>query len=279
MTGSHTRLAGVIGQPVEHSRSPALHNAAYRALQMDAVYLAFAVAPENVAAALEGARTLGFMGLNVTVPHKVAVLACCSEIDDSARIVGAANTIVFRDGEVAGANTDIAGFGQSLDESLERPAARAVVLGAGGAARAVVAALAARDIRTTVIGRDLERARALLALGAFEAGPWTEPSLQHALGGADLLVDATSIGLRQDEEARLPSRVPFELLEKSGLVMSLVYHREPALLAEARRAGLRGVDGSGMLVYQAARAFTLMTGRSPPLDAMREAMSSYGSHG
>jgi shikimate dehydrogenase len=269
--GTATRVAAVIGLPIDHSRSPALHNAAYRARGIDAVYLAFAVRPGSVAAAVEGAATLGFLGLNVTVPHKRAVLELCHDLDEDARLVGAVNTVVFDGGKLRGANTDVEGFGRSLDENLGRAATRAVVLGAGGAARAVLAALAQRGVGGAVVGRDLERARELLSLGAVEAVPWTETSLRHVLAGADLVVDATSAGLSADDEARAPCRVPLEAVDDSALIMSLVYHREPSLLAAARARGLRTLDGAGMLVHQAARAFTLMTGEPAPLGAMWEA--------
>ncbi len=278
--GARTRIAAVLGNPIAHSRSPALHNAAYRALGIDAVYLAFDIEPARLIAALDAARTLGFLGLNVTVPHKQAVLSRCDELDEDARAVGAVNTVVIAaDGRLRGANTDVEGFGVSLDERLAATPRRAVVLGSGGAARAVVFALARRGIHATVVGRDLSRCRPLLELGAAAAAPWTAAALAELLRGADLVVDATSAGLSSDAEAQTPARVPLEILAPAALVVSLVYHREPALLGEARARGLSILDGAAMLVHQAARAFTLMTGRPAPLGAMWTAFRSDRAHG
>jgi shikimate dehydrogenase len=220
-----------------------MHNGAYRALGIDALYLAFPVEPVRLRDAISGVRALGFLGVNVTVPHKQAVLSMCDRLDDSAREVGAVNTIV--DG--VGYNTDVYGFRASLDRTYQRP----VVLGAGGAARAVVAALAPTPVTTI----------------ARSAGTWTAEHLARALSGADLLVDATSAGL---DDSALPAPIPLSLLTKEALVYSLIYHREPALLREARAQGLRTLDGLPMLVHQAARAFELMTGRPAPLDVMTE---------
>jgi shikimate dehydrogenase len=275
-----TRLAGVIGHPVSHSRSPALHNAAYRALGLDAIYLAFAVAPGQVRAALAGARALGMLGLNVTVPHKRAALEACDEVDDEARMVGAVNTVVVRGDRLVGSNTDVLGFRASLLAGLAgRKAKHALVLGAGGAARAVVVALAGMGISSSVVSRDVERGSDLLGLGAFEAMPWESASLRRAVAESDLIIDATSAGLSAEAERAVPAPVPIDAIAAGSLVVSLVYNREPALLAGARARGLATLDGAGMLVHQAARAFELMTGREAPLDAMWAAMSADGARG
>lgn len=272
---ARTRLAAVIGWPVEHSRSPTLHNAAYAATGMNAVYVALPVAPDRLAEALAGIRALGFLGVNVTVPHKEAAIASCHRVDPLAASVGAVNTIVVRpDGRLAGYNTDVGGFQDSLEEEVPdvlTSRGRAVVLGAGGAARAVTLALRERRLEVVVVARDVERARGLLRLGAGEALPWTKAALAAALPGANLLVDSTSAGLSRATEKEIPAPIPLDLLPDGAVVCSLVYHRKPALLAAARARGLRVVDGSGMLIHQAARAFTLMTGTPAPVEAMRVA--------
>jgi shikimate dehydrogenase len=262
------RVAAVLGHPVHHSRSPAIHNAAYAALGIDAVYVALDVAPERFTAALDGIVALGFMGVNVTVPHKEAALRGCDDVDDIARLVGAVNTIVVDGARRRGFNTDVHGFRRSLEEAGAAPRA-AVVLGAGGAARAVVVALAQLGAATRVVARDLEKARPLLGLGACEAAPWTDDALARACAHADLVVDTTSAGL---DDAALPAPLPLERLPASAVVATLVYHREPALLAAARARGLRTLTGAGMLVHQAARAFELMTGQPAPLEVMRGAL-------
>lgn len=270
-----TGVAGVIGWPIDHSLSPAIHNAAFRALGIDAVYTAFAVPPEDLAAALVGVRALRLLGLNVTVPHKRAAMLLCDEVSDVAVATGAVNTIVPRDGKLWGTNTDVEGFAGSLAGARPR---RAVVLGAGGAAAAVVVALrklaagGAAGLSVSVVARDADAARPLLDLGAGEVLPWTEPALAGVLAGADLLVDATSAGLDETRERALPAPVPLDALAGDAWVCSLIYHRRPALLADAAARGLRTLDGADMLVRQAAASFTLFTGEPAPLDAMRAAL-------
>jgi shikimate dehydrogenase len=266
--GTPARLAAVLGWPVAHSRSPALHNAAYRALDIDAVYVALAVAPGELPAALEGVRALGFLGVNVTVPHKEEARRLCDEVDRLAAEVGAVNTILVRDGRLVGANTDVAGFARALAEA-GGASGPVVILGAGGSARAVAAAVRADGGEPRFVARRPEKAR---ALGA--AFPWTPAGLGEALDGAGLVVDTTSVGLAADSDASHPAPVPLERLDKTALVASLVYHREPGLLARARALGLRTMDGAAMLVHQAALAFTLMTGHEAPLAVMRAAFAA-----
>ena len=270
-----TRLAGVLGWPIEHTASPALHNAAYRAVSLDAVYLPLGVPPEGLADALRGVTALGFLGVNVTVPHKEAVLDQCHELAPAAAKARAVNTIVIRQGRLTGHNTDVAGLADALTErhpALLAAGGRALILGAGGAARATVLALTGLGFECVVVARDPARAEPLLPLGAAEVHPWTAAALLALVPGVGLLVDATSVGLHASAEANLPAKVPLASLPRSAVVCSLVYHREPALLAEARTLGLATTDGRGMLIHQAARAFTLMTGVPAPLEAMRAAL-------
>ncbi len=266
------KLAGVLGWPITHSRSPAIHNAAYRALGLDAIYLPLAVTPERLPEAIAGLRALGFVGANVTVPHKQAAMALCDDLDPAAIAVGAVNTvIVAADGRLIGYNTDVEGFEHSLADLAARPT-RAVVLGAGGAARAVVRALRGMNVHSAVVARYPARAKDLLALGAAEIAPWRKDALAAVLAGADLLVDATSLGLSDRSEATAPDEIPLDTLADHALVCTLVYHRDTALLAAARARGLRTRDGAEMLVRQAARAFELMTGHPAPLEVMRAAL-------
>jgi shikimate dehydrogenase len=251
------RIAGVIGWPLAYTRSPDLHNAAYRALGIEAAYAAFPVPAGKVGDALRGARALGLMGLNVTVPHKEAVVALCDEADPMVRKLAAANTLVLADGKLRAHNTDVEGFRRALAGAGVQTQ-RAVVLGSGGAARAVVAAL--EGIHVSVVARtpSLPGSRR-----------WNALAFDDVLPEADLLVDATAAGL---DDAAYPAQVPLSLLPSDAVVASLVYHREPALLREARERGLRTLDGAGMLVHQAALAFALMTGKEAPLDVMWKVM-------
>jgi len=271
------KLAAVLGWPVAHSRSPAIHNAAYRALGIDAVYVPLAVPPGELQAALLGVRAMGFLGANVTVPHKEEARRLCDEVDELAAAVGAVNTVVVRAGRLVGANTDCEGFARALAEAggARGPA---VVLGAGGSARAVLAVIGGSPAAAWVGGsiprgsdRRIVARRPERAAGLGRAFPWTEAGLGAALDGAGLVVDTTPTGLSAEAEAALPAPVPLDRLAPDALVVSLVYHREPALLAAARARGLRVLDGASMLVHQAALAFTLMTGREAPLDVMRAA--------
>jgi shikimate dehydrogenase len=270
-----TRLAGVLGWPLEHTRSPALHQAAYASLALDAIYLPLPVAPEGVADAVKGAAAMGFMGLNVTVPHKEAVVPLCDVLDPVAERAGAVNTILFAQGRRVGHNTDVGGLADSLGELPSLPleaGGLAVVLGAGGAARAAVLALSGLGLSCAVVARTPDKARPLLALGAREVAPFTAQAMEKVFAQAMVLLDATSIGLDPRAEAELGVRLPIDALPARALVVSLVYHREPSLLREARARGLAVLDGKGMLVHQAARAFTLMTGLPAPLSAMRAAL-------
>jgi shikimate dehydrogenase len=276
-----TRVAAVIGDPVAHSRSPDLHNAAFAAAGLDAVFVAWRVAPADLAAAVAGFRALGLLGASVTVPHKQAVAALCDRLAAPADTIGAVNCLAFeRAGggvRVIGHNTDAGGFVDSLrhDAAFEPAGCRAVLLGAGGAARAVHAGLVAAGVdRVAVVARRPDEAVWARApqRAHSRVHPWTEASLAGVLPGCDLLVDCTSLGLDPAREAQAPAPVPVAALSDHTVVATLVYHREPALLGAARARGLRVVDGAGMLVHQGARAFALWTGQDAPIDAMWAAM-------
>lgn len=268
-----TRVGAVIGAPVEHSLSPALHNAAFAAAGVDAVFVAWHVAPADLGAAVAGFRALGLLGVSVTVPHKRAIVSLCDRLAAPADTIGAVNCLVLERGghgiRVVGHNTDAGGFTDSLrrDAGFDPRGCRAVLLGAGGAARAVHAGLRERGAaRIDVVARRPD------AVDWISARPWTPESLAALCSGCDLLVDCTPLSLSAESEARAPAPVPVERLPDGALVASLVYHRRPALLAAAEARGLRALDGAGMLVHQGARAFALWTGREAPVDAMWAAM-------
>lgn len=261
--GGGTRLAGVIGWPVEHSRSPQMHNAAYAALGMDWAYVAMPVEPARLEQALRGAAALGFAGLNVTIPHKQATAAICDELSPEARRADSANTVLMLDGgRLRGETTDGQGM---LDAIGELPGPGALVLGAGGAARAAVAALADAGVAVTVSARRREAAEQLARELGARATDWP------ARDAPELIVNATPLG-QADEAAGLPLEAG---LLDGRVVCDLAYRGdgvETGLIAAARERGARGVDGLEVLVGQGALAFRLFTGAEPPIEIMRAAV-------
>lgn len=250
-------LAGVLGFPVAHSRSPAMMNAAFREMGLDGWrYVRLPVQAERFAELARALPASGYRGANVTIPHKRAAHALADELTPTAAAVGAANTLVFEDGRIVGDNTDAGGLLDALGES---PAGkRALVLGAGGAGRAAAWALSRAGAEVALWNRTPARAARL----AEELG------VAHASGGeaADILVNATSVGMRgEDPRAELP-------LVDAGVVIDLVYGREPTALCRwAAQREARVVDGLEVLVCQGARSLERWTGRPAPLDTMRYA--------
>lgn len=268
-TRGTTRLALLLGHPVSHSKSPAMHNAAFAELGLDATYAALDVPPEKLGDALRGLRATNALGANLTVPHKVAAMALVDELDASAREAGAINTLVLRDGRLVGHNTDGAGALDALAEAGVRVAsAQCLVLGAGGAARGLVHALRRAGAKVIVTNRTLEKAKML----AQDAGtlwlPWEEA--EAALRHCDLVANATTVGLLADESPVDPAK-----LGARTAVLDAVYrHGGTKLVREARQHGLVAVPGEAMLLHQGARAFTLWTGKPAPVEAMRAALEA-----
>jgi shikimate dehydrogenase len=267
-----TRLAGVIGDPVRHSLSPALHNAAFTSLGLDWVYLAFPVAAGNAAGALAAMRTLGIDGLSVTMPHKRAIAELVDDLDPAAAALGTVNTVVRHAfGRLTGHSTDGAGFVASLRAAGVVPeAASIVVIGAGGAALAVTDALARSGAgQITVINRSHSNAQrtALCAGDRGRVGSATD------IAKADIVINATSVGMGSvgmGSTTDLPCDV--NLLHAGQVVADLVYHPlETPLLSAARAIGATCVDGLGMLVHQAALQQQLWTGHLPDVQVMRAA--------
>lgn len=280
MTGSitgTTSVCGVIGDPIEHTMSPTMHNAAYRAAGLDFVYTAFHVAAEDLGKAIGGMRGLGIRGLNVTIPHKVAVMEYLDKLDPLAEKIGAVNTISNDGGVLTGFNTDALGALRALAENgIEISGRRIVVLGAGGASRAVSLALADGGGRLTILNRreELDWAEALAARlsslfgGEIPALEMTESNLAGALDGADLLVNTTSLGMSPQPE-RTP--VAAGLLRGDLSVFDIVYNPlKTRLLTEAERAGAKTVGGIEMLAWQGALAFEKWTGEPAPAKLMRD---------
>ncbi|HEY4397677.1 MAG TPA: shikimate dehydrogenase [Acidimicrobiia bacterium] len=266
ITGT-TRVVGIIGDPVGHSRSPAMHNAAFDALGLDWVYVAFPVARGEGAAAVRAVATLGLAGLNVTMPHKADAAGACDDLSSEAAALGAVNTVVNADGTLAGHSTDGDGFLRALDDEGITVAGRhAVVLGAGGAGRAITHALGRAGARVTVAARRSEAARdaASLAPGADAIG-FGELTVE----GFDVVVNATPLGMNGEPP-------PFDTshLHAGQFVFDTVYPGETPLLRESRARGIGAAGGLGMLVHQGALSFSLWTGFAPPLEVMRAAASA-----
>jgi shikimate dehydrogenase len=275
---SGARRVALIGWPVEHSLSPAMHNAAFQALGLDWRYELLAVPPKHLGAALASLHAGEYVGANVTMPYKSAVMTHLDEIDHAARSIGAVNTIAAEGSRLVGHNTDGPGFLRALREAgLETAGRRALVLGAGGAARAVAYALARAGCAVAIYNRTATRAaelaRELKGLGLDGTVGWVpgETALRALdLSQFDVLVNATAAGMWPNSE---DSPWPVGLsLPSHWSVFDLVYTPvETRLLRQARQVGARAIDGLGMLVWQGALAFELWTGQTPPADLMRAA--------
>lgn len=265
-----TRLAAVLGWPVEHSRSPQLLNAAFEAAGLDTVLVPIGVPPEELELAVRGLAAARAVGASVTLPHKVAVASLCDDVRPEARAIGAVNCLHFEGTHLVGHNTDSGGFLDALLEAGFDPAraAHVVLLGGGGAARAVAYALRDVPVIEVIARRPLDWAQ-----HGVTARPWHADPLRASFERADLVVDCTPIGLGSPDEATLVDALPLDALEPHAWVSTLVYHRPTILLERARRRGHSTLDGRAMLVHQGARAFTIWTGRIAPLAAMRQALA------
>jgi shikimate dehydrogenase len=267
-----TELVGLIGHPVRHSLSPVLMNTAFREMGLDWAFVVCEVSPGLGAAAVSGAATLGFRGLSVTMPHKDAAAASVDELSPSAAALGAVNCVAFADGRAVGHNTDGAGFLASLSAETGRSVAGEVcaVLGAGGAARSIVRALADAGAGEVLVVNRTE-SRALAAAGV--APDVARVAAVDEIGAAAVVVNATSVGMADASRPGAVGDVPIDVgrLSTGTLVADIVYHpRRTALLSAARSRGLETLGGLGMLVHQAAAAIEIWTGRAAPIAAMTE---------
>ena len=270
ITGS-TRVFGVIGHPVGHTLSPLMINAAFKERGLDCIYLPFHVEKKLLHKAIEGMRGLNIAGLNVTIPHKVEVMKLLDDIDESARAAGAVNTIVNNNGILRGLNTDGEGFLYALNRAgIGVSEKRIVVLGAGGASRAVISVLAANNALITILNRTLEKARDLARAGAervtIEAMVLNPDNLALAISKADILVNTTSVGMTPGDNV---SPVPAALLKRTLTVVDIVYNPiKTKLIDDAGKAGCTIVEGVHMLVGQGALAFEQWTGKNAPVEMM-----------
>lgn len=277
---AHTQFCGVIGNPVEHSLSPAIHNAAFQKLGLNFVYLAWRV--EIIGDAIKGLRALGnFRGASVTIPHKVAAVPCLDEVESTARHIGAINTIVSTGGRLTGYNTDATGALRALREGgAGLKGQRVAMVGSGGAARAIAFALAADgaieqlellgidDKEREALAGDL-RSKTTMAVHDMQLN---EASLRKVLANIQVLIHCTPTGMSPKVEGTC---VPASLLHTGLTVMDIVYNpRETRLLKEAKAAGCRTIPGLEMFLHQAAAQFELWTNQPAPTDVMRTVLES-----
>ncbi|MZQ81959.1 shikimate dehydrogenase [Paenibacillus sp. 5J-6] len=270
---SHTILYGVFGDPIRHSRSPIMLNRAFQEADINAVYAAFHVRPDELGDAVRGIRALGYRGINVTIPHKVEVMQYLDVIDEGARVVGAVNTIVNEDGKLIGYNTDGIGYVRSLKEEtgIDLLGKNVLVLGAGGAARGVAYALAKEGAGCIYIAnRTKERALELAdTISAFTKtiGLGLD-EISNVVDEVAFVLNTTSAGMHPHTD-ELP--MPVELLREHHLVSDLIYNpRITRFLREAETLGARIHGGLGMFIYQGAYAFEYWTGKPAPVAAMRQ---------
>ena len=273
-----TRIVGVIGDPVQHSRSPQMHNAAIVERKLDYVYVPFHVRSGELREAIEGFKALNVLGVNVTIPHKQTVMSILDDVSHEATLIGAANTLIFCDGRVSGDNTDAQGFLRAMtEEGIDIPVGgSAVVLGAGGAARAVVVALALSGLDLITIANrtgwkaiQFEKDLATISETEISAVDLASNQLNLAIRSADLLVNTTSVGMQETDQLLIDP----DSLNPGTIVYEIVYTPpETPLLRVAREKGCQTIGGIGMLVHQGAIAFEKWIGIVPNVETMRIAL-------
>lgn len=270
------KLFALIGDPVGQSLSPAMHNAAFRALGLNCAYITLRVPKPTLANAIAGVRALGIAGLNVTIPHKISIISLLDELDESANLVGAVNTVKNNRGKLIGFNTDGEGALRALEEKIGSVKGEEVVLlGAGGAARAIAFSLARAGARLTIANRTVPRAQALASAVEqklstnVKVASLNRAELTKALKNVDVLINATSVGMHPKIDKTL---VRANMMRRGLVVYDIVYKPlRTKLLREARRAGGKTIDGLGMLVHQGALAFEIWTGKRAPIKIMKAA--------
>ncbi|MCK5676136.1 MAG: shikimate dehydrogenase [Verrucomicrobia bacterium] len=274
----HTKPFAVLGHPIGHSLSPVMHNASMRELGFDGIYLALDVHPEHLMEILPAMALMGFAGVNLTVPHKEIAFRGLEKLDESAQLLGAANTIEFAEDGMVGHNTDGYGFLKALDESFGKTIKNdsVFVLGCGGAGRATALMAAKEGAKSLVLADiDAERAQRLndeiigLTPHVEVVQALEKPKQIELCREADLVVQASPVGMKEGD----PSLLPSEAFRKGQCVFDLIYmYPETTFLATAREAGAEIANGLGMLLHQGARAFEIWTGVEPSVPAMRKAL-------
>lgn len=272
-----TKIAALFGWPVEHSLSPAMHNAAFGHLNMDCCYVTFPVHPDNLGDAVKAIRALNLAGVNVTVPHKENVMKFLDGISEEAQFIGAVNTIKNDSGKLTGFNTDGRGFMQSLSESgIDTQGKRILIIGAGGASRAIGYYLCREAFEVLLFDVDAQKAEVLkdnlnAIKGNVTLAVRGDINNRDFVNGMDIIINATPLGLKAGD----PTPLNFELIDKKHVVCDLIYKETP-LLNAAKKLGCKTMDGLGMLLWQGVFAFEIWTGVRPPAAVMREALMKKG---
>jgi len=271
-----TRVCGVIGDPIAHTLSPTIHSAAFNHLKLDFVFLAFRVKAADLENAVRGMRGLGIHGLNVTMPHKSTVIAYLDEVDPTVQFLGSANTIINKNGKLSGFNTDGVGALKAIRENgTEVSEKKVLLLGAGGAAKAIAFALAEEVGELAILNRAAEKAKKLLeALGRISnkkifGGSLSPDAIAKNLQDSDVLINATSVGMHPEANRSI---VAPQWLRSDLTVMDIVYNPvETKLARDAKAAGAKVISGVEMLIYQGAASFEIWSGCSAPIEVMRKA--------
>ncbi|MBI4752774.1 shikimate dehydrogenase [Candidatus Desantisbacteria bacterium] len=275
LINGQTKVVGIIGDPVKHSLSPQMHNAAFNYLKLDFVYIPFHVKPESLGEAIRGMRALDMVGLNVTVPHKIEVMKYLDEVSSDAKAIGAVNTVFCKDNKCIGDNTDGRGFIRALieDEGITVAGKSVVILGAGGSARAIGHSLIKKGVDRLIfcnrtVSRAEEMAKSFQHMDVFVAGRGIIDS-RDEITRADMIINTTSAGMKQGDSLLIDP----EWIRKGQIFYDIIYSPPETLLLQAAKArGARTINGLGMLIHQGALAFEIWTGCSAPVEVMREAI-------
>ncbi len=273
-----TGITGIFGYPIKHTLSPAMHNNAFKELGLDYVYVPFSVHPDGLKSAVQGALNMGVKGINVTIPHKEAILPHLDQLTKEAKILGAVNTVEISDGKLIGHNTDGPGFIKSIEKELGcSPKGKHIaIIGAGGAARGVGISLALAGARNIVFfNRSLGRAEKLAqeinekTEATAEAMPLEENFFKKTVPLVDILINGTSIGMNQEDKEIINE----DCYPKSGIVVDMIYSPpKTRFLETADKLGLNYLNGMGMLVYQGALAFEIWTRQKAPVQCMKDSL-------
>ncbi|MEK6692287.1 MAG: shikimate dehydrogenase [Nitrospirota bacterium] len=276
MITGKTKIIGIFGYPVEHTLSPYMHNAAFEAMGLDYCYIPFRVRPENLKTAINSIKALSLQGVNITIPHKEAIIPYLDELDREAELIGAVNTVLNKEKRLIGYNTDGRGFVRSLREDgrIDPRGKKIMIIGAGGAARAIAFTLAIEGAGKIFI-KDIieEKAKELSSAisNKISAEAIYIKDLKDRIGDVDILINATPLGMKKED----PLPVLPELLSQGLIVYDIVYNPpETPLLKEAKKRGAKTLGGLGMLLYQGALSFKIWTGQEPPVDVMRKELEN-----
>jgi shikimate dehydrogenase len=287
MISGKTKIFGIFGYPIEHTLSPLMHNSAFEYLGLDCIYLPFEVKPSDLRDAIQGMKGLNIRGINVTIPHKEEVIKYLDEVEEEGRLIGAVNTILNNQGRLIGTNTDGLGFLYALknDLGISPSAKRIFMLGAGGAARAILVSLAKDGAKRIVVAnRSLDKGKKLInqyreifRSTEFIAIPLEDGVISEYLRESDIFINATPVGMKN---INVELSIPLEVLSRDSVIFDTVYNpEEPIFILRAKSLGLRCANGLGMLCYQGALSFELWTGEKAPLPLMMSVLKKHFERG